>query len=106
MKIQAEINGEQHSVEIVRDGDAVTARIDNRSYVLEASEPEPNVYLFKHEGKIYQVFVSPQDDPSKPFAVRAGTNELDITIIDPKRLRGSTACSELAEGAAEIKTAM
>lgn len=106
MKLLADTNGEQHTIEIVRDGKKLTARVDDRPYLLEASEPEPNVFLLKHEGKIFEVFVSPQNDSSKPFQVRVGTNELEIRLIDPKRLRGSIVGSEIAHGKAEIRTAM
>ena len=106
MKLQAEIDHEKHIIEISRDGEKLTARVDDRSYLLEASEPEPNVYLFKHEGKIFEVFVSPQTNSSEPFQVRVGTNELEIALTDPKRLRGSIVGSDIAQGRAEIKTAM
>jgi biotin carboxyl carrier protein len=102
MKLQAELNNEKHDVEIRRDGDKVFATIDGRSYELEASEPEPNVFLLKHEGRIYEVYVS----PGQLSRVRIGSNEFEISIHDPKRLRGSGADHEHGEGLAEIRTAM
>lgn len=104
MKLQAELNNEKHNVEIRRDGDNVFATVDGRSYELEATEPEPNVFLLKHEGKIYEVSVSP--DATGTSHVRIGDNEFDITVHDPKRLRGSGSGHEHGEGLAEIKTAM
>ena len=106
MKIQAEIGADKHHVEIRRDGDIVFARIDDRKYEVEVSEPEPNVFLIKNSGKIHQVFVSPQTNLNEPVHVSIGTNEIDIRLIDPKRLRGSTTSDEDAAGRAEIKTAM
>jgi len=104
MKLQAELNNEKHDVEIRRDGDKVFATIDGRSYELEASEPEPNVFLLKHEAKIYEVYVSPEATGTSH--VRIGDNEFDITVHDLKRLRGSGSGHEHGEGLAEIKTAM
>jgi biotin carboxyl carrier protein len=106
MKLEAQTNGKKYSVEIMRDGENLTACVDDRSYMLEASEPEANIFLFKHEGKIFQVFVSPQKDPGDPLQARIGTHELEIKLIDPKRLRGSSVSGEVAHGKAEIKTAM
>jgi biotin carboxyl carrier protein len=106
MKLQAELNNEKHEIEIKRDGEKVFAEIDGRSYTLEASEPEPNVYLLKNEGKIYEIFVSPQKNANEPFQVRVKTDEFEINLIDPKRLRGAGAGAEHGEGVAEIKTAM
>jgi biotin carboxyl carrier protein len=106
MKLIAELNHEKHDIEIKRDGDKIYAEIDGRSYELEASEPEPNVYLLKNEGKIYEIFVSPRSNLSEPFHVRVKSSEFEVNIIDPKRLRSASAGAEHGEGLAEIKTAM
>lgn len=106
MKLQAAVAGEKHQIEITRDGDKLFARVDDRNYELEASEPEPNVFLLKHEGKIFEVFVSPQKNSGEPNAVRIGSTELEVALSDPKRLRGTGSGSDSIDGAAEIKTAM
>ena len=106
MKLQAEIGEQKYEVEIQREGDRVFADIAGRKYEVEATEPEPNVFLLKSGGKIYQAFVSPRADQAAPLAVRIGTDEIDVTLIDPKRLRGSGAAGEHGDGVAEIRTAM
>lgn len=106
MKLIAELNTEKHEIEIKRDGDKIFAKIDDREYELEASSPEPNVYLFKNAGRIYEIFVSPPQNAGSPMQVKAGTDEFEINITDPKRLRGAGALSGSTEGAIEIKTAM
>lgn len=105
MKLVAELSGGKHEVEIKRDGKSLTAEIDGRVYEIEASEPEPNVYLFKHANKIYQIFVSPREKPDAPFAVNLGSQHYEIKIFDTKRLRGSGSGGQI-EGSSEIKTAM
>ncbi len=106
MKLQAEINGEKHDVEIVRDGRTVTATVDGREYRLDVSEPEKGVYLIKNENKISEVSVSPKSGAATAFTVSLHGRETDIDIIDPKRLRGASKADEDAAGQAEIKTAM
>lgn len=106
MKLQAAVGSEKHEIEITRDGDKLFARVDDRNYELEASEPEPNVFLLKHEGKIFEVFVSPQKNSGEPNAVRIGSTELEVALTDPKRLRGTAAGADAVDGRAEIKTAM
>jgi len=106
MKLIAELDHEKHEIELIQNGSNLTAEIDGRAYQLEASEPEPNVYLLKHANKIYQIFVSPNEKASEPFAVSVGNQNYEIKIFDPKRLRGTGAGGEQAEGASEIKTAM
>jgi biotin carboxyl carrier protein len=100
MKLIAELHGEKHEIEITRDGKKVFARIDDRDYELEASEVEPNVYLFKYENRIFEIYPAPNG------IVNLGNHQLEISISDPKRLRGTSASGANAEGTVEIKTAM
>ena len=59
MKLTAELNNEKYEVEITPgDGLNLIAEIDGRVYELETSEPEPNVYLLKHQNKIYQILIA------------------------------------------------
>lgn len=106
MKLQAELNNENHEIEIKRDGEKVFARVDDREYELEASEVEPNVFLLKNDNKIYEVFVSPKSEQNAPFSVKINNQDLEIKLIDPKRLRGAGASGGAADGIVEIKTAM
>src|SRR6476620_12364481 len=106
MKLQAELNGEKHEIKFERDGRRVTANIDGREYELDMSEPEPNVYLLKRDGKIFQIAVA--SDALKPGVVNTYSRKGDreIKLIDPKRLRGAADADGSADGLAEIKTAM
>ena len=104
MKLQAEIEGNKYDVEITRDGRSIRATVDGRTYDLDASEPEPNVFLFKNGNKITEVDVSPA--PLGISNVRIGTHEFRIKLTDPKRLRGSETDRESIHGMAEIRTAM
>jgi biotin carboxyl carrier protein len=100
MKLIAELNSEKHEVEIKRNSETITARVDDREYELEASEVEPNVYLLKHENQVFQVYVAPNG------FVNVGNHQLEIKLTDPKRLRGAGGAGAIADGLAEIKTAM
>ncbi len=100
MKLQAELNNEKHEIEIRRDGAKIFARVDDREYNLEASEVEPNVYLLKNDNQIYQIYVAPNG------MVNIGNHQLEINLIDPKRLRGSHSSGANADEISEIKTAM
>lgn len=101
MKLNAELNNETHEVEIRRAGEKVFARVDDREYELEASEVEPGVFLLKHANRIYQIYVAPAGG-----IVNLGNHQLEINLIDPKRLRGAGAAGGAADGTVEIKTAM
>ena len=100
MKLQAELSGEKYEIEIRRDGRKVFARVDDREYELEMSEVEPHVYLFKYENQIFQIYAAPNG------IVNIGNHQLEISVIDPKRLRSAGAGGASPEGSSEIKTAM
>lgn len=106
MKLQAELNNEQYEVTIKQKGEKVFAKVNGREYELEAGKPEPNIYLIKADNKIFEIFVSPNDDRDKPFQVKVKDIEFDINIFDPKRLRGLGGNAGITDGIVEIKTAM
>jgi biotin carboxyl carrier protein len=106
MKLLAELNKETHEITLEQTGEKIFAEIDGRTYELEATEPEPNVYLLKYNHQIFEVFVSPDKKSNEPFQVNIANHNLEIKISDPKRLRGTGAGNNEIEGAAEIKTAM
>ena len=100
MKLYAEINDQKHEITLKREAENIFAEIDGRSYELEASEPEPNVFLLKHNNRIYQIYVAPNN------TVSLGNQQFEINLIDPKRLRTSSEASGQTDGTSEIKTAM
>jgi biotin carboxyl carrier protein len=102
MKLQANTGGPTKEIQISREGGRLTASVDDRTYDLEVSEPEPGIYLLKHEGNIYEAAVT----GANPTHVRIGSDEFDVTLIDPKRLRSAGSGADHADGIAEIKTAM
>ncbi len=106
MKFQAELNGEKHEVEVRREGEKAFAVVDGREYELDVAEPEAGVYLFNHNGKVTEIFVSPR--PGRPYDLEVQTRggSFDVHLIDPKRLHGSAGEADHADGAAEIRTAM
>ena len=106
MKLQASVNNETYMVEIKREGQRVFAKIDDREYELEVSIPEPSVYLLKHEGKVHELYVSPKASPDSPIIVSSRKGDIEVTLIDPKRLRGAGGAAGAADGVAEIKTMM
>ena len=106
MKFQAEIGNEKHEITLRRENNKVFAEVDGRTYELDVSEPEPGVYLFKLDARIYEAAVTQAANTGGPTHVRIGPDEFDVRLIDPKRLRGQGSGSHQPDGVAEIKTAM
>lgn len=101
MKLNATIGETQYAIDIKEvDGHAV-AVIDGESHDVEVSNPEPNIFLIKKNGKVYEAFVSPNSD-----VVSINGHEIEVSISDPKKLRGAGKAGAHAEGVADIKTAM
>ena len=102
MKLLANIDGETVEVDIRRQGDAVEAKIGDRSYDLEVTDLEPGVYAIRDGARLSQAVVT----KGSPTRVTIGSFEFEVEVTDPKRLRGTGLGSEHAGGAAEIKTMM
>lgn len=106
MKLTAETENGSLPIEFRRQDGRVSAVIDGREYDLEVSEPEPGVFLFKHEGRIFEASAIRDPAARSAFAVSLKGREHNVSIVDPKRLRGSGSGDSQADGFAEIKTAM
>ena len=106
MKLQAQVGETLHNIELTRDGEKIFTKVDDREYELEASEPEPNVFLLKHAGRVHEFYVPPATQPGAPQIVSSRKADVEITVIDPKRLRGSGIAGASAEGFAEVRTMM
>ena len=104
MKLIVDIEGEQKEVSVTRDGDRVIAMVSGREYELEASEPEPNVFLLKSGTRVVEFTVL--DRPDGRMSVTTGDSGFDAAVIDPRKLGGGGASGGAADGVAEIRTQM
>ena len=104
MKLQAELDGKLHLLDIRREGSKVTAVIDGRVFDVEVSEPEPGVFLYKNDGRVIEAYAGRDQEGATVVSVRG--RDIEVRITDPKRLRGAADISDAAGGRAEIKTAM
>jgi biotin carboxyl carrier protein len=104
MKLYADIGGELVDVDLVRNGRECRAVVDGREYSLDVSQPEPGVYLIKDGNSIHETSVNTVADGSSD--VRLHGREHQVTITDPKRLRGGDSAGGDATGKVEIRAAM
>jgi biotin carboxyl carrier protein len=106
MKLRAEIGGERYEVELVREGRKVSAVVNGRAYELEASEPEPDVVLLKHRGRVIEAWIDRDGADANAFRVDTGENDILVHVSDPKRLAARGAGPDAAGGPAEIRASM
>lgn len=99
MKLIARSNGREVDLEVTAADSRIHAKIDGRVYELEASEPEPGIFLLKYKGRIFETYVS-----NGLVSLGGQTHEIDIT--DPRNLRSSGSDGDHSTGHAEIRTAM
>ena len=104
MKLTGRIDDKEHQIEVREKDGHVIAEIDGRMYDVEVSQPEPDVYLLKNEGRIYEAGVSKSENGDTNIRIRDA--EFNVSLSDPKRLRGVAGSDHSHDGRAEIKTAM
>ncbi|MFL6231075.1 MAG: biotin/lipoyl-containing protein [Pyrinomonadaceae bacterium] len=105
MKLTADIEGEEQTVEVRRDGARVSAEIGGRRYELETRETEPGVYLFVLDGRVYECRVE-ATDARGAARVRVGGGEFQITLFDPRRLRAAAVGGAQTSGRAVVAASM
>lgn len=86
MKYEAEILGQQVSVELEQSGDRIKARVGTHDYDLEFFCPEEGVYTFLAGDRVYEAHVSALDETS--LRVQIGSRVFATRIVDRKH-RGS-----------------
>jgi len=105
MKLKADIAGDKLDVEIVRNGDRVTASVDGREYDLTLTTPEPDLISLWDDKGSTEFFVD-TDKQSRAKKVYVNGRQFDIDIIDPRNSRIASSAEGSADGTAEIKSAM
>lgn len=106
MKLEGLIEDHKHSIELNAAADTAVAVIDGRRYEIEFSHPEPGVILIKHEGKVFEASVSRLPGEPDLFQIYIGGRDVEVKIIDRKRLRDSASESAASDGPAQIKANM
>ncbi|HZH31151.1 MAG TPA: biotin/lipoyl-containing protein [Pyrinomonadaceae bacterium] len=105
MKLIAEIAGTEHALEIRRDGARVRASVNGRVYEFEALEPEPGIYLLTLDGRVYECRVEGGAERGL-CEVRVHDVAYEVSLIDPKRLRGARGAGAETGGRAQVAASM
>ena len=106
MKLRAQIDGADHSLEFRRENDRVLAAIDGRQFDLQVHDVEPGVYLLQHEAQVYECRVQPVDPALGISEVHVGQQQFQVTLTDPRRLSHAAASGTLAAGRAAVVAPM
>jgi len=106
MKLTAEIDGQSYALDLRREGARVEASVDGRRYELEASETEPGSFLLLADGRVYECRANHTGAQDTLTEVQIGDEIFQVTLVDPKRLRGGRRAGAEASGRAQIKASM
>ena len=106
MKLHATIADYQTDILIQDDGSRVSAEIDGRSYNLDVRESSDSGYVLIADAAVFDCRVDGRPDAGKPIGVVVGATHYSVTLIDPKRLRGTSGVVAHADEAALILAPM
>lgn len=106
MKLVLEINGENHALELQRDGEHVGAEICGRRYELTVREPERGVYLLFVNHRIHECRVDSAAAQQGTATVHVGSKSYEVRLSDPKRLRSAQSSAAHASGRVKVVASM
>lgn len=106
MRLTAELDGEQHSINLKRDGARLTASIDDREYELKAREQGAGVYLLRFGHRVFECRVDWTNNTRDRAEVYLGSESYEVSLADPKRLRGARGAGAHADGTAHLAAPM
>lgn len=106
MKLKAQLSDHEHEIVLDFESGVVHTELDSRPYEIEIRELGDGQYLLLEGTKIYKCRVEAKLDSQNSFDVVLHGQTRQITIIDPKRLRGTHTAGAHHAGAAEIVSPM
>jgi biotin carboxyl carrier protein len=106
MKLKAQLSENEQEILLDFDKGVAFAQVDARPYEIEIRELGDGQYLLVKGTKVYKCRVEAKRGSQSSFEVVLQGRALDITIIDPKRLRSTHTAGAHHAGAAEIVSTM
>jgi biotin carboxyl carrier protein len=106
MKLSAESAGNKHSIVLQRDGDQISAQIDERRYELGLREFPDAGFLLIDGTELHNCQVSTSAEQPGHFTVSLRGSSYEVNIFDPKRLRSGQAMGSHDHGEAQILATM
>ena len=106
MKLNAELAGQKHELNIRREGSRVFAEVDSRHYEFELRELDSGTSLLIDSNRLFECRVTQHGEQRGLFEVNIGTHNYAISVIDPKRLRSAQSSGAHDHGVAEIVAPM
>ncbi len=106
MKLHATIAGVEKDVTIRDEGLRVFAEVEGRSYEFDVHQSGNDGYLLVSNGQVFDCHVAGAPESGKTVNVIVSAAQYDVTLTDPKRLRGASSASGHVGEAAYITAPM
>ena|SRR6266550_1189196 len=106
MELKAQISGNEHEISLDFENGIAFAEVDGRRYQIEIRELANGQYLLLDGTRVYRCRVESRRNTANSFEVVLRGLAREITIIDPKRLRGSQTSGAHHTGAVQIVSPM
>jgi len=106
MKLKAQLSGNDHDISLDFDDGIAVAEVDGRRYEIEIRELAADQYLLIDGTRIYKCRVQVKRDFPNSFDVALGGVAHNITIVDPKRLRGTNSAGAHLAGTVQLVSTM
>jgi len=106
MKVNAELAGSHHTLALQRDGEHLSAVVDDRRYELVLRESPDGGFLLIDGTSLHNCRVSATQEQPGHFTVDLHGESYEVTIVDPKRLRSGQAAGKHDHAEAEIRATM
>ncbi|MGA8223932.1 MAG: biotin/lipoyl-containing protein [Candidatus Acidiferrales bacterium] len=106
MKVEVELGGIAHSVELTRVDGRLSCLIDGEKLDADAVEVEPGIYSILMGGESFEVRVETRGEPGGGLRVVAGNREFLADIRDPRQWRRHRGTAAEAEGRQKVLAPM
>ena len=106
MKLSAQIAGATSAVNLQGDGDRVHAEIDDRHYEVDVHESGDSGFLLISSGRVFECRVMDRPESGKKIEVLVGSKLHELTLTDPRRLRGTSQASGQGDAVVRIVAPM
>ena len=103
---QAELDGRRHELRLRREGQLVSAEVDERAYSLEFHNPGQRSISASQRHHVYHCRVESGGKLRNFFNVSLRGRDYAIQLVDPKRLRGSQSSGAHDHGTVQIVASM
>jgi|SRR5271155_495012 len=106
MKLEIELGGRAHSVEVARAGERVRYILDGQNVEADALEVEPGIYSILMDGNSFEVRVEASEGPGSGLRIVTGNQEFSAEIRDPRQWRRKRGGAAEAEGRQQVVAPM